>query len=136
MSGEACVNEGRRRKPRTGYTLVEMLIVMALLALLLSLATPKYFDSLERSKETALKADLKVMREAIDKHRGDTGRLPENLEQLVQARYLREIPIDPITDRSDSWVMVRSPETSAPGMFDVKSGAQGAARDGSPYSTW
>lgn len=119
-----------------GFTLIEMLVVMAILATLLSIAAPRYFDSLDRAKEASLKTDLRLLREAIDKHRADTGRLPATLDALVQARYLRAIPEDPFTERADTWVLVPSQDVSAPGVADVRSGATGAARDGSAFSSW
>lgn len=125
-------HSGRSR----GLTLIELLVVLAILAALLSLAAPRYFDSLERAKEAALRTDLRVLREAIDKHRADTGRLPESLQQLVQSRYLRDVPLDPITDRSDSWVLVPAPDGKTPGVYDVRSGARGQARDGSSFASW
>jgi len=113
-----------------------MLVVMAILATLLSLAAPKYFDSLDRAKEAALRTDLRMLREAIDKHRADTGRLPESLQALAQSRYLQAVPIDPITDRADTWLAVPSPDVSLPGVYDVRSGAAGVARDGSQFNSW
>lgn len=123
-------------RPPRGFTLIELLVVMAILATLLSLAAPRYFDALDRAKEATLRADLRILREAIDKHKADTGRLPDSIEQLVQARYLRDVPIDPITDRADSWIVLPSPDATVPGMHDVRSGAGGTARDGSSYATW
>ncbi len=119
-----------------GFTLIELLVVMAILATLLSIAAPRYFDSVDRAKEAALKTDLRLMREAIDKHRADTGRLPETLQRLVEARYLRSIPIDPITDSAADWVVVVHPDGATPGVYDVRSGAKGEARDGSRFDTW
>jgi len=142
-SGEAMkqgLNFAILRRPvrvlQRAFTLIEMLVVMAILAALLTLAAPKYFDSLERAKETALRTDLRLIREAIDKHQADTGRLPESLENLVQARYLRAVPVDPVTDRADTWVVVASPDRMAPGVFDVRSGAPGNARDGTAFAGW
>jgi general secretion pathway protein G len=76
------------------------------------------------------------LREAIDKHRADTGRLPESLEQLAQARYLRSVPIDPITDHTDTWLLVPARDGATAGVYDVRSGAPGAARDGTAYASW
>ena len=121
---------------RRGFTLIELLVVLAILGALLSLAAPRYFDSLERAKEAALRTDLRMMREAIDKHRADTGQLPSSLEQLAASRYLRSVPIDPITDRVDTWTVQQDPAGAMPGVFDVRSGAPGIARDGTPYSSW
>ena len=119
-----------------GFTLVELLVVMVIIALLLSLALPRYFNHLENSRETILKQDLAVMRDAIDKYHGDTGRYPESLEALVEARYLRALPVDPITERVDSWQVVAPSDTETSGVYDVKSGAPGSARDGTPYADW
>jgi len=119
-----------------GFTLVELLIVMAILALLLSIAAPRYFDSLERAKEASLRTNLRMLRESIDKYRGDTGRFPESLQQLVDARYLRAIPLDPLTDSATTWVLLPHPDGNTPGAFDVRSGAAGASRDGSAFQTW
>lgn len=124
-----------RREVR-GFTLIELLVVMAILAALLSLAAPRYFESVERGKEAALRTNLRLLREAIDKHRADTGRLPESLETLAQARYLRAVPLDPVTDRTDTWVVVPIPEGTMPGVYDVRSGAPGIARDGTAYVSW
>ncbi len=93
-----------------GFTLIELLVVLAILALLLTIAAPRYIDRVQRARETALRTDLKVMREAIDKFEGDQGRLPVTLDELVQRRYLKEIPLDPITDKRDTWVVVSAAE--------------------------
>lgn len=119
-----------------GFTLIEMLVVMAVMATLLSLAAPRYFDSLERAKEAALRTDLRVLREAVDKYRADTGRLPLRLQDLVQGRYLYSVPIDPITDRADTWVVVPAPDGTTSGVYDVRSGAPGSGRDGTAYASW
>lgn len=129
--------EDRSRHRAHGFTLIELLVVMTILAALLSIAAPRYFESLDRAKEAALRTDLRLLREAIDKHRADTGRLPESLQQLAQARYLRAVPVDPITDRADTWLLVAAPDgATAGGVYDVRSGAPGVARDGSSYSNW
>lgn len=121
---------------RAGFTLVELLIVMAIIATLMTIAVPRYFSSLENSKETALRQSLSVMREALDHHYGDTGRYPDSLEALVDKRYLRQMPVDPITERSDQWVIVPPPDGAEGGVGDVKSGAPGMARDGTAYAEW
>ena len=119
-----------------GFTLIELLVVLAVLATLLSIAVPRYFTSIDKSREAALKQDLAVMRDAIDKYHGDRGMYPETLEDLVTNRYLRSIPVDPITETSESWQIVPPPEGEKGAVYDVKSGAQGAARDGSNYAEW
>ena len=119
-----------------GFTLIELLVVMAILAALLSIAAPRYFDSLERAKEAALRTNLRQLREAIDRHRADTGRLPESLQVLADKRYLRAIPLDPVTDQSGTWQVVPHPDGVTPGVYDVHSGAPGTGRDGSAMSSW
>jgi len=110
--------------------------VLAILATLLSIAAPRYFEAVDRAKEAALKTDLRVLREAIDKHRGDTGRLPESLQQLVDSRYLRSIPLDPVADGAIGWVVVPHPDGLTTGVWDVRSGAGGQAKDGTSFVTW
>ncbi len=121
---------------RRGFTLVELMVVMAIIALLLALALPRYFNHLETSRETILRQDLAVMRDAIDKYHGDRDRYPDSLGELVDARYLRSLPVDPITDRADSWVAVAPPGGEAGNVYDIRSGAPGTARDGSAYADW
>lgn len=110
--------------------------MLAVVGLLLSLATPRYFDSVERAREAALRHDLQVMREAIEKHFADTGRYPGSLDELVDKRYLRRVPADPITERSDTWVTGPGPEPGLGKVGDVRSGAPGTGRDGSAYASW
>ena len=150
---------------RAGFTLIELLVVLAVLALLLTIATPRYVEHVERARETALRTDLKVMREAIDKFEGDQGRLPATLDELVARRYLKEIPVDPITDKRDTWIVVSATEfeqaliasagtattttstssseqgtstsvTNEDSVADVRSGANGKARDGTSFKDW
>ncbi len=96
-----------------GFTLIELLVVLAIIGLLITIAVPRYVDHVERARETALKTDLKVMREAIDKFEADQGRLPKNLDELVALRYLKEIPIDPITGARNAWIPVSAAEEAA-----------------------
>lgn len=132
MNGEP----GSRRRGR-GFTLIELLVVFAILATLLTLAVPRYFSSVERSKEAVLKQNLSTLRNAIDQFYGDTGTYPERFEDLVDKRYLRAIPVDPITERNDSWVAQPPPADSGlSGIYDVRSGADGKATDGSEYAQW
>jgi general secretion pathway protein G len=119
-----------------GFTLIELLVVMAIIATLMTIAMPRYFQSLETSREATLRQSLAVMREALDHYYGDTGRYPESLEQLVEQRYLRNAPLDPITERRDGWQVVAPPEGVAGSVADIKSGATGRARDGSLYAEW
>lgn len=119
-----------------GFTLIELLVVMAIIATLMTIAVPRYFNSLELSRETTLRQSLSVMREALDHYYGDTGRYPDSIEDMVTQRYLRSLPLDPITERTDMWVLVPPPDGVAGGVADVKSGATGRARDGSQYAQW
>jgi prepilin-type N-terminal cleavage/methylation domain-containing protein len=127
----------QRRGPQ-GFTLIELIVVMAIVALLTSLAAPRYFVSLERAREASLRSSLRTMREAIDQFAADRGRYPESVVELVRARYLRELPEDPITSRRDSWVPLAAPPDSALSgqAADVRSGAAGRGRDGSLYADW
>jgi general secretion pathway protein G len=126
-----------KRKPAArGFTLIELLIVLAIVATLLTIAVPSYFASLDNARETALKKSLSVMRSAIDQYQSDKGKYPENLQELVNARYLRNIPADPITGTTDQWVMEASTEAGQPGMRDVHSNAPGNAKDGTTYASW
>lgn len=119
-----------------GFTLVELLVVMALIALLLTIAAPRYFGSLEKSKETILRQNLALTRESLDKFYGDTGKYPESLEVLVTKKYLRKLPIDPITESTSSWVIVPPDMENKGNVFDIRSGAPGVATDGTSYSDW
>jgi general secretion pathway protein G len=117
-----------------GFTLIELLVVMAALGLLLVLAAPRYLEHVDRGRETVLRHNLMGMREAIDKFYADRGRYPKDLKELVAQRYLREVPLDPLTDRPDSWVLL--PPQGGEGVFDVRSGAPGPSREGTPYANW
>ena len=118
-----------------GFTLIELLVVMAIIATLLTIALPRYFGSVERSKEVTLRQSLNVMRDAIDKFYADNGRYPDRLEELVDKRYIRAVPVDPITDSATTWVFVPSPDSTAKGViYDVRSGAEGKASDGKPFA--
>lgn len=122
---------------RGGFTLIELIVVMAIVALLVSIALPRYFSSLDRSKEVVLRQNLAVLRDAIDKYHGDLGRYPESLETLVGKRYLRSLPLDPVTQSATTWVVLPPPEeTEAAGVYDVRSGASGTASDGTEYAQW
>lgn len=119
-----------------GFTLIELLVVMAIIAMLLSLSMPRYFHSVDKSKEAALHSDLSGFRDAIDKYYGDTGKYPDSLDDLVVKKYLRSIPPDPITGSNLTWVPVPPGDSEKGKVFDVKSGAKDVAGDGTPYSEW
>lgn len=119
-----------------GFTLVELLVVLAILALLLTLATPRYFRSIDRAKDAALKQDLNTVRESIDKFYADTGQYPKTLDDLVERKYIRKLPIDPITNSTGTWIL-SPPEPPLEGdIYDIHSGALGVAKDGSKYADW
>ena len=122
---------------KKGFTLIELLVVMSVIATLLTIAVPRYFQHLDRAREASLRESLAVMRDALDKYRGDTGRYPETLDELVTKRYLRRVPPDPITESTETWVLVPPPDE--PGqrkVWDIRSGAEGQGQNGSDYSTW
>ncbi len=119
-----------------GFTLIELLVVLAVIATLLTLALPRYFSSLEKSREAVLQQNLFLLRETLDKYYGDKGKYPDALDELVSNKYLRSMPVDPITDSSATWVNIPPPQPDMGGVYDVKSGAQGIARDGTEYQNW
>lgn len=123
-------------RARPGFTLIELLVVLAIIALLLTLAAPRYFGSLDKSKEAVLKEDLYQFRDAIGKYYGDKGKYPESIDALAAEKYLRSVPVDPITDSSTTWVAVPPQDPQKGGVYDVKSGAQGRASDGTAYAEW
>ncbi|ADQ84046.1 type II secretion system protein [Methylovorus sp. MP688] len=122
---------------RKGFTLIEVLVVLAIIATLLSLVAPRYFDTISRAQETSLKHDLITMREAIDKYYADNAAYPETLEDLVQGKYLRSIPEDPITKSTQTWTVVSPADPETKGLiYDIHSGSTDIAEDGSAYSDW
>lgn len=118
---------------KTGFTLIELLVVMSILALLLTLALPRYFSSMDHSKEVTLQENLKTMRDTLDKFYADRGRYPDSLEQLVTERYLRNVPVDPITESTQTWITVAPENIEQGGIYDVRSGASGNTKNGTPY---
>lgn len=121
---------------RAGFTLIELLVVMAIVATLLTLALPRYFGSLDKSKEAVLKENLFQMREAISRYYADKGKYPESLDGLATEKYLRKVPLDPITESTATWQLVQPEDPQKGGVVDVRSGAPGKARDGSEFSQW
>lgn len=119
-----------------GFTLVELLVVMAVIALLLSIAVPNYVGRAARAEEAVLRENLRIVRDALDKHFSDAGRYPESLQDLVAKRYLRALPSDPLTRSSATWVVVAPPDPQMGAVFDLKSGAAGNGTDGTPYASW
>jgi general secretion pathway protein G len=123
------------KTPR-GFTLIELLVVLAIVATLLTLALPRYFGSVDKSKEAVLKENLFQMRDAISRYHADKGRYPETLDSLATDKYLRKVPLDPITDSTATWIAVRPDDPQKSGVFDVRSGAPGKASDGTEYVQW
>ena len=117
-----------------GFTLVDLLVVLSIIALLLSIAAPRYFQHIERSREAVLRENLATLRDSLDQYHADKGRWPETLEALATEHYLRAIPMDPVTGRSDTWTTTPGEEGS--GVSDVKSGAAGEGANGQPYAQW
>jgi general secretion pathway protein G len=119
-----------------GFTLIELMVVMSVIALLLTIAVPRNFQGVDKAREAVLKEDLNRMRGAIDQFYADRGAYPSRLDELVERNYVRRIPEDPITESKTTWVIVAPRDPDLSGVFDVKSGAAGVARDGSAYSEW
>jgi general secretion pathway protein G len=121
---------------RRGFTLIELLVVMAVIGLLLSIAAPRFVHQVDRSRDVVLRHNLDGLRQAIDQYYTDKGTYPKALQDLVDARYLRTVPTDPITERTDSWIMVLPAGEPGPSWYDVHSGALGVGADGTAYATW
>jgi general secretion pathway protein G len=121
---------------RRGFTLIELLVVLAVVGTLLTLALPRYFGSIDKSKEAVLKENLYQMREAISRYHADKGRYPETLEALATDKYLRKVPLDPVTESAATWIVVAPEDPQKSGVYDVRSGAPGKGRDGSEYAEW
>lgn len=120
---------------KRGFTLIELLVVMAIIALLLTIVSPRYFTSVDRAREAVLKQNLSILRDAIDKYHADTGRYPDSLNQLVEDRYIRAVPVDPITEE-DVWVELPPPDPEMDGVFDVHTTSDKQALDGTFYEKW
>ncbi|MGO4476602.1 type II secretion system protein [Massilia sp. 2TAF26] len=123
-------------KTNRGFTLIELLVVLGIVALLLTLAVPRFFPSVDRTKETILAENLRTMRAVIDQFHADTGRYPESLEQLVDKKYLPRLPFDPVADSDASWIVVPPEDPSRGNVYDIRSGAEGKGHNGKPYSEW
>ena len=127
----------RPRRRADAFTLIEMLVVLSIIALLISIAVPRYFLGVQRARESSLRTSLNVMRDAIDKFAADQGRYPSDLGELVDHRYLKVVPKDPITGHSDWSVMPPSDDSFYQGgVMDVKTQAQGTGSDGTDYANW
>lgn len=136
MSGEFKNLRLHNHKFSFAFTLIELLVVMAVIAVLLTIALPKYFGSIEKSKEAALRQDLSIVRDSIDKYFGDTGKYPMSLEDLATKHYLKKIPIDPMTESAETWQVISSPDITKGNVYDIKSGSNLNSSSGQPYSEW
>ena len=131
----------RARASERGFTLVELMIVMLIISILMAIAIPNYIAAQKAAREAVLKEDLHVMREAIDSYTQDKAKAPQSLDDLVQAGYLKTMPVDPITRRSDTWMPVQedslhSLDQTQPGIDDVHSGSQEISSGGESYAAW
>lgn len=129
---------GLDRHAVRGFTLIELIVVLAIVALLTSIAAPRFLGSLDRARETSLRTSLAAVREAIDRHAADLGHYPQDLDALVSARYLRALPEDPFTGRRDSWVLLAPPPDAAlqGGVHDLRSGSAARSRSGHLVADW
>lgn len=123
-------------KSGRGFTLIELLVVLGIVALLLTLAVPRFFPSIDGAKETILADNLRNTRAVIDQFHADTGRYPESLEQLVEKKYLPALPFDPVADSDSAWTIVAPEEANVGAVQDLHSGAPGKGRNGKPYAEW
>ncbi|GAB3265909.1 type II secretion system protein [Chitinimonas naiadis] len=119
-----------------GFTIIELLVALAIIATLLSIAAPRYIGNVDKAKEDVLREDLYILRDAIDKFYSDKGKYPEKLDDLVEQKYLRAIPVDPFTESAKSWVSVAPTDKSAGLIQDVRSAAPNKARDGTFFKDW
>jgi general secretion pathway protein G len=127
----------RAPRPVPGFTLIELMVVLAIISMLVTLALPRYVHSVQKSREAVLRHDLQTMREAIDQFLSDRGRYPATLDELADLHYLRKVPPDPVTDSAATWIVMAPPEGAVDsGVYDVRSGAPGEGLDGTPYSGW
>jgi general secretion pathway protein G len=124
------------KRSAAGFTLIELLVVMTIIGVLLTIAVPRYFRTVERSKETVLRHDLSVVRESIDKYYADSGQYPDALLALVDKHYIRSVPVDPFTKSAESWLMIASEDPDHPGVRDIHSGSPDTGSDGSPFVSW
>lgn len=125
----------------SGFTLLELIVVMTVIGILVAVALPAYQDATLRAKEAVLREDLRVLREALDEYYTDRGEYPPALEALAEEGYIRSVPVDPLTGSADTWVVEFAPwqmldQGQAAGVWNVRSGAEGVGLDGTPYGEW
>ena len=131
----------RNRRTQSGFTLIELIIVMTIIGILATLAIPYFAAAIKHAREAVLREDLQTMRMAIDSYTMDKQKAPQSLDDLVQEGYLKVIPEDPMTHAKDTWVTdtsdaVYSIDQTDPGINDVHSGSEESGSDGQPYSSW
>jgi general secretion pathway protein G len=136
------------RQREHGFTLLELIVVIAIVGILATIAMPAMKDVPRRANEAVLKTNLRTMRDVIDQHYGDKGKYPSSLQSLVDTGYLRKLPIDPITKSSETWIPVyeeidpnnppaeTESDEGQPGIVDVRSGSEAISLDGTPYGEW
>ena len=127
---------GPKSRLRSGFTLIELIVVLTIVSLMLSIVVPRYFHSIDKAKESMLRQNLSSMRETIDKFYGDLGRYPDSLDEMVQRKYIRAVPIDPMTESTTTWRVVESENQELGVIYDIHSGSDALALDGSLYSEW
>ena len=123
-----------RQPDSRGFSLIELMVVMAIIATLVVVALPRYEISVDSAKLTALKTNLRILRSSLDRHYEDKGKYPETLQALVDARYIKEIPVDPVSESASTWVSLDDPQGELEGIVDVRSGARGATPQGVVYA--
>jgi general secretion pathway protein G len=133
VNNQMSIPRGRAGRIARGFTLIELVVVMAIVALLVALAAPRYFKSVDRSKDAVLRSNLATVRDALDKYYGDTGKYPDELADLVTKKYLRTMPTDPIAESTTSWIIMPPEDPEKGGVYDIRSGAKGSTADGIPY---
>lgn len=119
-----------------GFTLIELLVVLAIVTTLLLLVTPRYFNKIDDARDAVLRDNLHTLRTTLDKFYGDTGRYPDTLDELVSKKYLRALPMDPVTESTTTWQTVPAPDGYQGNVYDIRSGAAGNDRHGKPYADW
>jgi general secretion pathway protein G len=132
---------GRKKRGESGFTLLELMVVMLIIGVLMAIAVPNFVSAVKAAREAVLKEDLHVIRGAIDSYTMDKQKAPQSMQDLVEAGYLRAVPVDPMTRSSETWVTdtsdsLHSVDQSEPGIDDVHSGSQESGSDGQPYATW
>lgn len=123
-------------KQLRAFTLIELLVVMAIIATLLTIAAPRYIGQVDRAKEAVLRENLASLRDVLDKFYADNGKYPDSLDELVTRKYIRRVPVDPVTDSIRTWQLIPPEDKKQAGIFDVRSGAPGRARDGTSFRDW